>query len=133
MSYSAILAGLNERFATVPTIARVLDYEPTSIQAFPTLYSLLDRVEYLPAGQVRATRYRVLHRLCLRWQDNERAEEQLVPYVDSLAAAIRADPRLGGRITSGLATVVEAQGTFVVIGGALLRCLDLYTETLVKE
>ena len=72
-------------------------------------------------------------RLCLRWQDNGRAEEQLVPYVDSLAAAIRADPRLGGRIASGLAQVVEAQGTFVVIGGALLRCLDLYTETLVKE
>ena len=133
MSYSAILAGLNERFATVPTIARVLDYEPTSIQAFPTLYSLLDRVEYLPAGQARATRYRVLHRLCLRWQDSERAEEQLVPYVDSLAAAVRADPHLGGRIASGLAQVVEAQGTFVVIGGVLLRCLDLYTETLVKE
>ena len=133
LSYANIIDGLNERFATVTGIVRILDYEPTSIQAFPTLYSLLDRVEYLPAGQVTATRYRVLHRLCLRWQDNERAEQELIPFVDSLAAAIRADPHLGGRITRGMATAVEAQGTFVVIGGALLRCLDLYTETLVKE
>ena len=83
--------------------------------------------------QLRTSEQAEHFQIALRWQDNERAEEQLVPYVDSLAAAIRADPRLGGRIASGLAQVVEAQGTFVVIGGALLRCLDLYTETLVKE
>lgn len=135
ITYADVLAGLHERIATVPGIdsKNVLSYEPTSIVAFPTVYSLLDGIEYGEAGQVRTTKYRVLHRLCLRWQHNERAEQQLIPFVDAIPAAIREDPRLGGRITNGLAVAVEARGVFIEIGGVLLRCLDTYTETLVKE
>lgn len=127
-----MLTGLHERFATVSGIAKLLKYEPTTIQAFPTLYSLLDTVERSQAGQLTVMRYRVLNRIIFRWQDNEQAELELIPFVNSVPAAIDADAKLGGRVDSGLARVTDIQAVFVTIG-ALYRALDIYTEVLEKQ
>jgi hypothetical protein len=131
MSYSAVVAGMNVRFATISGLT-VLDYEPTTIEP-PTIYTLLDSVTYDHRGQLKQTTYRMLHRLCLRWQDNERAEEELMPYVDSIPAAVKADPHLAGTLNMGLASIVEAQAVFVRIGNTTYRCLDFYSSVLVKE
>ena len=130
-SYAAIVAGINARFATISGLT-VLDYEPTHVEP-PTIYTLLDGVAFNQQGQVKETRYRLLHRLCIRWQDNERAEQELMPYVTSIPAAVRADPRLGGAIVSGLAAIAEVQAVFVKIGAVTYRCLDFYSDVLVKE
>lgn len=133
MAYLDIVTGLHTRFAAAGGITKLLAYEPTAIHEPPVLYSLLDRVTYEHAGQVKATRYRILHRLCFRWQDYEQAELELMPFVDAIPASVRADPRLGGALGRGLATISEAQGVFVKIGGATYRALDFYSDVLDKS
>ena len=132
MSYATVLAGLKLRFATVPGIKTILDYEPTSIQDAPLLYMLFDNAPRTQTGQMTVMPYRVLCRLCIRWQDNEYAEQELIPFVNSLPAAIDQDATLGGRITSGMARVTNIQGVFVTIGNTLYRALDVTVEATDK-
>jgi hypothetical protein len=136
MSYSTVLDGLHARLAVVNGIALILKYEPTSVQAFPTLYSLLDTVERSQQGQLTIMRYTVLHRLLFRWTDNAQAEVELIPYVNSVPAVIDADPTLGGVLgtgtTSGYARVTSINAVFVVIGQTLYRALDVRSEVIEK-
>ena len=131
-SYEAILEGIVDRLNTIGSIAVLLDYEPTAIQDTPLVYMLLDRTEREKSGQLTAMRYRVLCRLCVPWMDNEEAERELIPFVNSIPAAIDADPTLGGRVTRGRAYVSEQVGVFVSIGGTLYRALDTFVEVLYK-
>jgi hypothetical protein len=131
-TYAQIIEGLHERFATVAGIAQILAYEPPSIDAFPTLYSLLDGVQYSNAGQVDPTRYSILHRLVFQWVEQKQAELELMPFVASIPAAVHADKYLGGRLNKGNAIIERCQGTFVTIGGVLFRCLDFYSNVLSK-
>jgi hypothetical protein len=133
MSYRAVLDGLHTVFEGVnPAIPVLLRYEPTAIHQTPTLYSLLDTVNRQRQGQIRAATYRVLNRLVFRWQDNEQAEEELIPYVDAIANAIDSDAHLSGALDSGLATVNDMEAVFVSIGGVIYRALDIYVDVLEK-
>jgi hypothetical protein len=133
MSYRAVLTGLHTVFEGVsPPIPVLLRYEPTAIHQTPTLYSLLDTVNRQRQGQIRAATYRVLNRLVFRWQDNEQAEEELIPYVDAIANAIDSDAHLSGALDSGLATVNDMEAVFVSIGGVIYRALDIYVDVLEK-
>lgn len=135
MGYRDIVDGLHVRFRTVEGLeqAPLLRYEPTSIQSTPTLYTLLDRVDRSVAGQVQTANYRILNRIVFQWVDNERAEEELMPYVDSVPLAVEADPQLGGVISSGIARAPEVVAVFVSIGGTLYRALDCYVEVTDKR
>lgn len=132
MSYEAIIAGLNVRYATVSGIKSVLDYEPKAISNPPVIYTLLDTVTRSQAGQLTIMEYRILSRLCIRWQDNDYAERELRPFVNALPASIDADPKLGGAIPLGMAAVADIQAVFVTINGVLLRCLDMYVRVVEK-
>lgn len=132
MSYAAIAAGLQVRLKTVPGLKAVLDYAPTSIQIAPLVYSILDSADFIQSGQVQAVRYRVMHRLCVRWQDNERAEQEITPLVDAIPAAIKADPYLGGALKSGGAAMVRIETAWVTIAGTEYRAVDFYTDILEK-
>jgi len=132
MSYADIVAGLHERFTTVDGIASILDYEPSSIQTTPTLYTLLDNVDITQRGQVKSTTYRLLHRLVFRWQDREQCEVEMMPFVDSLPAAVEADPHLGGRISSGLARIEHIDAVWVRIANVTYRALDARSIVVVK-
>jgi hypothetical protein len=132
VSYQSVLEGLHERFATVEGIKVLLQYEPTSVQVFPTLYSVLDSFEVERRGQVRAVTYRTLHRLVFRWQDNEQALAEMIPYVDSIPEAVEEDKHLGGRLVAGLAEITDGEVMFVSIGGADLLALDFYSSVVEK-
>lgn len=132
MSYSEILEGLEERFATVAGIKAILRYEPRSFQTFPLLYSLLDSVSIETDGGVRVYHYRILHRLVLPWQDNEKCELDLIAFVNSIPAAVDADPQLGGRLTNGWAEISDIDADWIQTGagpGAITyRALDFYSD-----
>ncbi len=142
MSYALVVAGLIERFENGVTglaqyddagnLANILDYEPTALHTTPTLYLLLDNFDRTQHGQVTAMRYRILCRLCVKWQDNQFAEQELIPFVNSLAAAVDVDPYLGGRVAGGGSSVADGTGTFVNIGGVLYRALDVFVEVVDK-
>ena len=133
MSYATILAGLHTRLATVAGLNAVLDYVPTSVQDPPIIYSLLQRVKIAYAAQVRTATYRILHRVVIRWQDNEQAELEASPFVDAIPAAVHADPHLGGALTSGYAEISECESGFAEIGEATYRVLDFYSTVVEKS
>ncbi len=133
MNYTTILAGLTERFQTVPGLAAVLDYEPQTVGSSPLLYSLFDSWEPTEANQRTKQTYRLLHRVCVAWQDNQGAEALLLPFLSSVPAAIRADRSLGGRLTTGYSTITGCVGAFVIIGGVLCRAYDFTSESFYKD
>ncbi|HEU5013954.1 MAG TPA: hypothetical protein VFT66_15645 [Roseiflexaceae bacterium] len=134
MSYADVIAGLHERFATVPGIKAILAYEPPSIQVFPTLYSMPTSgtrngaTGGNPQGQVVSMDYETVHRLVFRWQDQKTAFSELWPFINSLPAAVDQDPRLGGRIANGYARMLRYETTFVTIGGVEYLCLEWYSS-----
>lgn len=132
MSYSDVLDGLHTRFATVSGIAAFLKYEPTSIQTYPLLYSVLDSFEITRTGQVKAWTYRTLHRLLFRWQENEMALSEMIPFVNSIPLAVDADKHLGGKLDSGVAAIDEGEVMFVEIGDTQCLALDFYSTVVEK-
>ena len=133
MSYATVLAGMTERLQTLTGLKAVLEYVPTTIQTTPLAYSLLESVDIRQSAQVTTREYRILHRIVFAWVDNEGAELELIPYVDSVPAAVKADPHLGGRIVSGYAEINDIQGGWVTIGSVEYRVLDCYSHVVVKE
>ena len=110
----------------------ILDYVPTAIHETPMIYSLLDNLQITRSGQVKARHYRILHRLVVRWQENELAEEQIIPYVDSIPEAVDADPHLGGALISGYAEIDECDAVWVTVAGIEYRALDFYSTVIEK-
>ncbi|HPL30956.1 MAG TPA: hypothetical protein PLG21_23165 [Anaerolineae bacterium] len=132
MSYATILAGLHTRLATVAGLNAVLDYVPTAVHEPPIIYSFLERATVTRSGQIRTVTYRILHRVVIRWQDNEQAELEASPFVTSIPLAIEADPHLGGALTSGYAGVSECVSGFAEIGEVTYRILDFYSTVVEK-
>lgn len=134
MSYTTCRAALTEVLKGVqPRIPVILAYEPTQLQDFPTLYTLFASAERAADSPgIIAMRYRLIARLCFRWQDNEGAELETEPYINALPAVIDANAGLGGVLNSGLAKVPTIQGVFVSIGGTVYRALDFTVDILEK-
>jgi hypothetical protein len=131
--YADIIDGLHAVFDGVSGLDVVLDYAPTAVHDTPLLYSILDSVEITRGGQMTTRKFRILHRLLVPWQDNEQAEIQIMPFVDSIVDALDADPTLGGVITSGYAQITDIEALWVTIGGVEYRALDFYSLVIDKE
>lgn len=136
MSYLSVLHGLGEVLEGVPGVMLVLDYEPTAINVTPTGYMLFDKGSASLRGGVLISSYRILFRLCFAWQENEYAEQQLQPFVDSVVTAVASNLQLNGTITNGQAMLDDTedaiQGVFVNIGDVQYRALDFYIKAVVK-
>lgn len=135
MSYQAVVAGVVTVLEGVSGLDLVLDYEPKSIQQFPLCYLLFDSASGFSSGVMRGMRYRLLIRLCLLWQDNEQAERELEPYINSIPAALAADRQLSGALTSGLVDMdsLTIDGGFARIAGIVVRTADFYIEVVDKN
>ena len=131
---SGLVTAMAKGFLTggVSAPVAILDYVPTAIQDTPILYSLLDNLEITRSGQIRTQHYRILHRLLVRWQDNEMAEQQVIPYVNSIPDAVEANPHLGGVLVSGYAEINECDAVWVTVAGVEYRALDFYSTVIDK-
>lgn len=125
-------AGLEERLLTVAGLKTVLLGEPSSVHEPPALYGALQDVTRTQAGQVTAMRYTFLLRLVIRWQERAEAEAELLSFINSIPAAVDADPLLGGRITMGLAKVTAGLAGFIELGGTTFRVCDFTADVLEK-
>ncbi|MDD5059303.1 MAG: hypothetical protein PHQ60_15710 [Sideroxydans sp.] len=131
MSYSDVVEGLHERFATVSALKAVLDYEPNSVQTTPLLYSILDGFERRVEGTVTYTTWRTLHRLLIPYQKPAQVEEDLAGLVMSIIEAVESSPKLGGRLRPGDAQIVSGDADFIEIGdGNWYRRLDFYSQVV---
>jgi len=116
----------------ISDLVDILDYAPTAVHDTPLVYSLLDNVQRRTSAQIVTKQYRILHRLVVRWQDNEQAEQEIIPFVDSVPEAVADDPQLGGRLTSGYAEIKECDAGWVTIAGVEYRMLDFYATVVEK-
>ncbi len=132
MSYSDVLEGLKERLDTLATLTNVLTYAPTSVHETPMVYMLYDRSEYSHNQPAKVSRYFINVRLVVRWQDNEQAELQVIPFIDSIPGAVLADPHLGGRIVGGMAMITDGEGGFATIAGVEYRVVDFTANVKVS-
>lgn len=135
MSYATIAAALKTAYETILTplgVRQVLDYEPSSVQVYPTVYLLFDSSKVAVAGQRSTRRWRVVARLVVARQDVRQDEPTIAGLVDGMIIAVEADPALGGAVASGLASVAEQRGIFVEIGGVVYRAIDTYIEIVEK-
>jgi hypothetical protein len=132
MSYAAVYTGLQARLRSVGGL-RVLDGEPTALAQLPAVYSLADEAEFTTQGAVRVRRYRTLHRVCVRYQEGYAAEAELIAIIDAVYAAFDADPRLGGAITSGYASIREYATGFMTLANTRLRIVDITSEVVDKS
>ncbi len=130
MSYANVVEGLNAAIATVPGIKAVLDYEPTSVQTSPLVYSILDGFDRQVTGLTARVTYRTMHRLCIRWQDPEASEELVRSLADAVAEAVEADPKLGGRLRPGDAQITRGDAGWAQIGNTTCRIVDFYSEVV---
>lgn len=92
MSYLAAITSLKTTLAAIPGIRKVVTGFPTSVQTAPLIYmeaSDGERAPHPPTGQVKLNRYRVTATLCVPFQDNAIAEDQIAPYIDSIPVAIK--------------------------------------------
>lgn len=128
-----VLVGLHTAFQTLDGLKAILDYEPTAITDTPVMYSLLDEVTPTRQGSLDVPRYRFLHRICFAWLDNRGAEQQLLFYADAVYQALEEDPYLGGLITLGRAKISDQSTGFILVGSALFRVLDSYSDVLAKR
>lgn len=129
MSYARVLTGLQERLRTISGLKKVLLYEPAALDDPPLCYLFLDTAEITHQGQSITAVYTVTARVVVLWQDNEEAEAQIAPFVDSIVDAVWADPMLGGKANS--ARVTNVSGGFIDATGVTYRSMD-FTIT-VKE
>ena len=109
----------------------VLDYEPKVADA-PLMYVLFAENKPDDRKQQKESIVRFFVRVCINWQENEEAERQLRPYVDSIRNAIKADPWLNGALNKGLASVTEQFADYAEIDGSTFRVLDNYIEVVAK-
>ena len=131
MSYTDVVEGLHERFATVTDLKAILDYEPNSVQTWPLLYSILDGFERRVEGTITYTTWRTLHRLLIPYQKPAQVEEDLAPLVMSIIEAVESSPKLGGRLRPGDAQIVSGDADFIEIGeGNWYRRVDLYSQVV---
>lgn len=128
MTYRQVVDGLEARYATLSAIKVRLDYEPTSIQNSPLIYTVLDSFSRKYAGTVVEMRYRVRSRLVIRWQNPEEAEATLVSLVNAIPLAIDGNWRLSGAARG--ASVQTGDAGWVTIGQIHYRTLDFYIEVL---
>lgn len=133
MSYRTCLEGLEERLKTVVGVKLVLRGEPTSLHNLPAIYSLFDSFdeEETDNAHLKTIRWRTLHRLCIRWQDNEAAENELIDFLERIPDAVAADPKLDGRLHhTGYAHITAGDAGFVTINGTEYRSCDFLSEVL---
>lgn len=101
--------GLAERIRTIDGL-KVLTAEATSIHLTPAAIISLIGGTLNSAGQVKARTWRFQVRVVVAFQDNVIAEDQLVPYADSVTNAILADLTLGARANVVPSIDISAEG-----------------------
>jgi hypothetical protein len=137
VSALTIYEGLEACFQTIAGIKAVILGEPTAIHDPPALYSAygsFDRLirNYAPATNLTGDTHIFMHRLVIRWQDNARAERELLSLITAIPDAVDADPRLGGRVAKGLAKITRGESGFITIGSTKYRVVDYTSEVLTK-
>lgn len=134
MSYESLEPSLLAIYAKVdPKIEVILNYLPTALSEFPTLFAVMDSFVRTDSGGVVAMTYQVMARLCFRWQETEEAEREIRQFINAFPATITANAGLNGALQyGGLAQVTNGVVVLAPVGGASYRAIDFTIRILEK-
>lgn len=137
MSAVLIWQGLEERFRAIEGLRAIMLGEPTTVQETPLLYAAYASASQVMRSQAPARNLDgIVHEFAVRivfdYQSNPDAEMQLLTLADSVPYAINLDSRLGGRLTSGVASCSSAITGFIQISSKLYRILE-YQVTVTEK
>lgn len=110
MSYVTAIAALRTRLATVSGIKVVVNGLPSSAHNLPLIFLEADNGTHRVEHQVAVNVYRVTATVCVNWQGNHLAEDELAPYINSVPVALETDPTLGGVVNGANAMEWRASG-----------------------
>lgn len=134
MSYALAEAALRATLKTTPGVRTVVQGEPTSVQAWPLVYTVFDGMTRTQQGQLTINNYRVMARLCVPIGDNPISESLIAPFINSLPATVDTNATLSS--TVNIASVTEAVsgegGGYHTIASTLCRTVT-YTVVLVEK
>jgi hypothetical protein len=134
--YPEIRAAVHARLKQIPGILLVTPNEPRVLTISPTIYTLFAGLTRHVEGQQEKLTYRMIHRLCIKWVENERAEEQLAELVNPVLRGLTYDPQLSGLIGGGMVSVTTVEAGYMALGenqGILThRIVDFTQEVLTK-
>ncbi len=138
MSAVTVWQGIEERMRTIDGLQTILLGEPQSVHNFPALYGAYERFtrplrNAPPARNLTGMDHLFVLRLVIQWVDNPQAEMQLLSLLDAIPDAIDRDPKLGGRITGGMAYISDGAAGFAKIGGVDHRVVDYTLHVLEKR
>jgi len=138
MSALTIWQGLEERFRTIEGLQAIILGEPGSIQKAPLLYAAYASANQImrserPARNLDGIIHEFAVRIVFDYQSNPDAEMQLLTLADSVPYAINLDSRLGGRLTSGVASCSSAITGFIQIADKLYRILEFAVSVTEKR
>lgn len=139
MSALTVYQGLEECFKRVDGLQNIQLGEPTEVHATPCLWTVLDHFERKLAGvppsnsTITEMIYYWLHRFTILWQDNAAAYMELITCISKVAFAISEDPHLGGRLSSGMASITRGDAGFIMIGKTKYLVMDFATRVIEKE
>jgi len=133
-TYADIVAGYDALFATIPAIKRVLWHMPSTIHTDVLLYTdeVLTEYEATEAGQVVKHLWRMFHTLVVPIQDPQGAKDALVSIREQVLTAVRNDPRLGNRLTTGYTRIVRGAGRYETIGEITCAAYEFVSESFFK-
>ena len=108
MSALTCWQGLEQVFRTIDGLRGVMLAEPTGDMDLPCLYTAYQSFDRPlrnspPARNVTGMHHIFACRLVIRFVDNAQCEMQLLTLLDAIPDAIDLDPKLGGRVNSGMA------------------------------
>jgi hypothetical protein len=138
MSAASVWVGLTERFQTIEGLPGGVHLgEPTAITETPLLYAAYQSATQIfrsnaPARNLDGLTHVFAVRLVFDYVDNPQAEMQLLTLADSVPSAIAEDPRLGARLTKGIATSTAALTGFAVIAKKVYRVME-FTVTVIEK
>ena len=138
MSALTCWQGLEDIYRTIDGVRVILLGEPAAIHDSPMIYTVYQSFDRPlrnspPARNVTGMHHVFTSRLVIRWVENSQAEMQLLTLLDSIPDAIDADPKLGGRVNSGMAYCSTGSSAFSTIGGVLYLVADYRIDVLDKR
>lgn len=138
MTALTVYQGLEERFRTVEGLRTILLGNPTGDLDLPGLYTAYQQFSRPirnapPARNVTGMTHLFISRLVIQWVDFQAAEMQLLTLLDAIPDSIDRDPKLGGRLNSGMAACSDGISGFAEIGKATYRVVDFSIQVIEKR
>lgn len=131
MTYALAIAAIKTTVGTVPGIKRVVNGFPLAAQNLPLCYLEASSGARNNVGQLVSNHYQVLAVVCVIWQDSMFAEDQIAPFINTLPAAIDANPTLGGAVS--LVQVISWRTDVRAIADVQVRAVEFTIDVLDKK